>query len=125
VVPSCQKDKARLGYARDAVNSYFVFRVMKEKGVLPPHIRFQVSIPMVNSVLPPRIFPNVSDLDKIRPGYEAAIDGEVVILPWRSRLSFRGAAVAASPESITPIRSPPSRGHGLVRFPGQRNREAL
>jgi hypothetical protein len=45
VVPSCQKDKARLGYARDAVNSYFVFRVMKEKGVLPPHIRFQVSIP--------------------------------------------------------------------------------
>ena len=30
---------------------------MKEKGVLPPHLRFQVSIPMVNSVLPPRIFP--------------------------------------------------------------------
>ena len=47
----------RLGYARDAINSYFVFRVMKEKGVLPPHLRFQVSIPMVNSVLPPRIFP--------------------------------------------------------------------
>jgi hypothetical protein len=51
----------RLGYARDAVNSYFVFRVMKEKGVLPPHIRFQVPIPMVNSVLPPRIFPEVRD----------------------------------------------------------------
>ena len=87
--------------------------------MLPPHLRFQVSIPMVNSVLPPRIFPNVSDLDKIRPAYEAAIDGEVVILPWRSRLSFRGAALAASPESITPIRSPPSRGHGLW-IPGPR-----
>ncbi len=48
----------RLGFARDAINSYYVFSVMKEKGVLPPHLRFQVSIPQVNSVLPPRIFPN-------------------------------------------------------------------
>jgi hypothetical protein len=70
----------RLGYARDAVNSYFVFRVMKEKGVLPPHIRFQVSIPMVNSVLPPRIFPNVSDLEKIRPGYEEATRAEIATI---------------------------------------------
>ena len=67
----------RLGFARDAINSYFVFRVMKEKGVLPPHLRFQVSIPMVNSVLPPRIFPNRDDLEKIRPGYEAATRAEV------------------------------------------------
>ena len=55
---------------RDAVNSYFVFRTMKEKGALPSHLRFQVSIPMVNSVLPPRIFPNQKDIDKVRPGYE-------------------------------------------------------
>jgi hypothetical protein len=67
----------RLGYARDALNSYFVFRVMKERGVLSPHLRFQVSIPMVNSVLPPRIFPNVDDLDRIRPGYEAATRAEI------------------------------------------------
>jgi hypothetical protein len=67
----------RLGYARDAVNSYFVFNVMKEKGVLPRHLRFQVSIPMVNSVLPPRIFPNRDDLDRIRPGYEAATRAEI------------------------------------------------
>ena len=73
----------RLGYARDAVNSYFVFRVMKEKGVLPSHVRFQVSIPMVNSVLPPRIFPNVSDLDKIRPGYEAALRAELATITDR------------------------------------------
>jgi len=26
----------RLGYAREAINSYFVFSVMKQKGVLPP-----------------------------------------------------------------------------------------
>ena len=67
----------RLGFARDAINSYFVFSVMKEKGVLPPHLRFQVSIPMVNSVLPPRIFPDPRDLARIRPGYEAATRAEI------------------------------------------------
>jgi hypothetical protein len=70
----------RLGYARDAISSYFVFHVMKERGVLPAHVRFQVSIPMVNSVLPPRIFPNVSDLDRIRPGYEAATRAEIATI---------------------------------------------
>jgi hypothetical protein len=70
----------RLGFARDAVNSYFVFGVLKEKGVLPRHLRFQVSIPMVNSVLPPRIFPDRADLDRIRPGYEAALRAEVATI---------------------------------------------
>ena len=70
----------RLGYARDALNSYFVFQTMKEKGVLPAHLRFQVSVPMVNSVLPPRIFPDQSDLAKIRPGYEAAIRAELATI---------------------------------------------
>jgi catechol 2,3-dioxygenase-like lactoylglutathione lyase family enzyme len=70
----------RLGYARDAINSYFVFNTLKEKGVLPSHLRFQVSIPMVNSVLPPRIFPNPEDLDRIRPGYEAATRAEIAMI---------------------------------------------
>ena len=70
----------RLGYARDALNSFFVFRVMKERGVLPKHLRFQVSIPMVNSVLPPRIFPNQDDLAKIRPGYAAATRAEIATI---------------------------------------------
>lgn len=67
----------RLGFARDAINSYFVFRTMKDKGVLAEHLRFQVSIPMVNSVLPPRIFPDQADLARIRPGYEAATRAEI------------------------------------------------
>src|SRR5262249_57401711 len=46
-------------------------------GVIPAHLRFQVSIPMINSVLPPRIFPNRDDLDKVRPGYQAATRAEV------------------------------------------------
>ena len=51
----------RLGFARDAVNSYFVFRTLKENGVLPRHLRFQVSMPMVNSAVPPRVFPVEGD----------------------------------------------------------------
>ena len=70
----------RLGYARDALNSYFVFQTMKEKGALPAHLRFQVSMPMVNSVLPPRIFPDQNDLAKIRPGYEAALGVELATI---------------------------------------------
>ena len=67
----------RLGVTRDAVNSYFVFRSLREKGVLAEHLRFQVSIPSVNSVCPPRIFPVPGDLDRIKPGYEAAIAAEL------------------------------------------------
>ena len=29
----------RLGYARDAINSYFVFKTLREQGVLPAHLR--------------------------------------------------------------------------------------
>src|ERR1700692_680844 len=67
----------RLGFARDALDSYFVFSVMKQKGVLAAHLSFQDSIPMINSVLPPRIFPNRDDLERIRPGYEAATRAEI------------------------------------------------
>jgi hypothetical protein len=73
----------RLGYARDAINSYFVFRTLRENGVLAPHLRFQVSLPTVNSVLPPRIFPNVDDLPKIKPGYEAALKAELATIIGR------------------------------------------
>ena len=67
----------RLGFARDAVNSYFMFKTLREKGQLPRHLRFQVSIPSVNSTLPARIFPDTADLAKIRPGYQEALAAEV------------------------------------------------
>ncbi len=70
----------RLGYARDAINSYFVFQTLRQNGVLPAHLRFQVSIPMVNSVLPPRIFPDQSDIEKVRPGYEEATRAEIATI---------------------------------------------
>lgn len=67
----------RLGFARDAISSYFVFRTLREKGVLPAHLRFQVSMPLVNSVVFHRTFPEPGDADKVRPGYTDALLGEV------------------------------------------------
>lgn len=67
----------RLGYARDALNSYYVFRTKRERGELPGHLRFQVSIPSVNSVIAPRVFPEPGDLDKIKPGYLDAVEAEL------------------------------------------------
>ena len=70
----------RLGYARDATNSYFVFRTLREKGILPQDLRFQISIPMVNSVVRPLYFPDPADLDRIRPGFEEALAAELEVI---------------------------------------------
>jgi len=67
----------RLGFARDALNSYFVFRTLREKGVLPAKLRFQVSMPSPVSVIPPRIFPMPGDLAKVIPGYTDALVAEL------------------------------------------------
>ena len=67
----------RLGYAKDSANSYFVFKTLREKGLIPKDLRFQVSIPMVNSVVRPLYFPESGDLERIRPGYEAALAAEI------------------------------------------------
>jgi hypothetical protein len=73
----------RLGYARDATNSYFVFRTLREKGVLPADLRFQVSIPMINSVIRPLYFPAPGDIDKVRPGFEEALAAEIEVIVRR------------------------------------------
>jgi hypothetical protein len=67
----------RIGYARDAINSYFVFKTLQEKHELPKGLRFQVSLASVVSALPPRIFPNPADVAKVRPGFTEALAAEV------------------------------------------------
>jgi hypothetical protein len=67
----------RLGYAKDATNSYFVFKTLREKGMIPEGVRFQVSIPNVNSVVRPLYFPDLADLARVRPGYEDALAAEL------------------------------------------------
>jgi hypothetical protein len=81
----------RLGYARDAVSSYFVFRTLREKGVLPADLRFQISLPMVNSVVRPLYFPNAGDLARVRPGFEESLAAELRII--YARIPHRDLAI--------------------------------
>jgi hypothetical protein len=67
----------RLGFTRDAINSYFVFKTLKKEGVIPADVRFQVSIPLVNSVVSALTFPDPNDLARVRPGYEEALQAEI------------------------------------------------
>jgi hypothetical protein len=66
----------RLGYTRDAINSYYVFRDLKKQGVLPTHLRLQVCIPLTYSAVV-SYFPDTSDHAKIVPGFTQALRAEV------------------------------------------------
>jgi hypothetical protein len=81
----------RLGYARDAVSSYFVFRTLREKGIVPADLRFQISIPMVNSVVRPLYFPESRDLDRVRPGFEESLAAELAVIV--ARIPHRDLAI--------------------------------
>ena len=66
----------RLGYTRDAINSYFVFRQLKKDGVVPEHVRFQVCLPLTYSAVG-NYFPETEDLEKVVPGMTSALTAEV------------------------------------------------
>ena len=66
----------RLGYTRDAVNSYFVFRQLKKDGVIPAHVRFQVCMPLSYSAVT-SFFPDRKDHPRIVPGITSALRAEV------------------------------------------------
>jgi hypothetical protein len=67
----------RLGYTKDAINSYFVFRSLRDRGAIPRHLRFQVSLPLVNSVVSPMTFPEPGDIERVRPGYADPLKAEI------------------------------------------------
>src|SRR5258708_3593539 len=73
----------RLGYARDATNSYFIFRTLRDQGLFPADVRFQVSIPMINSVIRTLYFPKPGDIEKVRPGFEEALAAEIAVIVRR------------------------------------------
>lgn len=66
----------RLNYTKDAVHSYFMFRTMREKGLIPADVKFQVAIPLTNSAID-FFFHNPDDYPKIKPGFEAALRAEI------------------------------------------------
>jgi hypothetical protein len=65
----------RLGYTKDAVSSYFVFRQLKKQGVLPAALRFQVSLPLTYSAVT-LFFADPEDHPRIVPGFTAALRAE-------------------------------------------------
>ena len=66
----------RLGYTKDAVNSYFVFRQLKKEGVLPATLKFQVALPLTYSAVT-LFFADPEDHPRIVPGFTAALRAEV------------------------------------------------
>ncbi len=65
----------RLGFARDAVNAYAIFRLLKETGAVPRHVRFQVCIPLTYSSI--QYFFPPADIPKVAAGFTAALRAEV------------------------------------------------
>ena len=66
----------RLGYARDAINSYFVFKTLKKEGVLPLDMRMMVALPTPESATL-LYFRDPAEWPRIKPGYETAMRTEV------------------------------------------------
>ena len=67
-----------LGYAAEAVSSYSVFERLKNDGVIPEGIRFQVSLPTPVAVL--AAFVLAEDRFTIEPAYEDALLSELVAI---------------------------------------------
>ncbi|MCC6472524.1 MAG: hypothetical protein IT514_02150 [Burkholderiales bacterium] len=66
----------RLGYTRDALDSYFVFKTLKREGVIPPQVKFQVCMPLSYSAVT-SFFPDPQDHARIVPGVGAAFRAEI------------------------------------------------
>jgi hypothetical protein len=69
----------RLGYTRDAIASYFVFRQLKKDGVIPARVRFQVCLPLTYSACA-SFFPDPADQQRVEPGFSAALAAEVAMM---------------------------------------------
>ena len=84
----------RLGYTKDAVNSYFVFRQLKKEGVLPAALRFQVCLPLTYSAVT-LFFPDPEDHTRIVPGFSAALRAFIDMI--RAPKSAQGPRSLKSP----------------------------
>ena len=67
----------RLGYARDAIESYFVFRTLREKGVIPADLRFQVCLPMSFSAYSGMFREHPEGYALLSDGFDEAMAAEI------------------------------------------------
>jgi hypothetical protein len=70
-VAAIEKSGLETGYDVAAIASYKVFRKLKDEGVIPSHVRFQVAFPTIPNV----ILPFISKVfqERIAPLYEKAL----------------------------------------------------
>jgi hypothetical protein len=76
--PGADVDALRLGelgYAREAIKSYEVFRRLREQGVVPPGVRFQMSLPSMVAVCTQHIAK--ADQARVERAYEQALGAEI------------------------------------------------
>jgi hypothetical protein len=71
-----------MGFTLEAVASYGVFRRLRAEGVIPPGVRFQVSIPLPNSSASPGIFVP-EDLPRLRAALKSALAAEAAEIARR------------------------------------------
>jgi hypothetical protein len=64
-----------LGYADAALASYAIFARLQREEVIPPGVRFQVSLP--TPLAPMSVFVRPEDRARVEPAYEAAMLGEL------------------------------------------------
>lgn len=102
-----------LGFADAALSSYGVFAKLKRDGVIPAHLRFQVSLP--TPLAPVSAFVDPEHRAEIEPIYEArvltelseifaAIPHDQLALQWDTRLEF-AILEGVSPAWFTEIRA--------------------
>jgi len=65
-----------LGYAREAILSWQVFRRLRNEGVIPASTRFQMSLPSMVAVCSQHI--DAEDQERVEPHYEQALGREIV-----------------------------------------------
>jgi hypothetical protein len=66
----------RLGYTKEAINSYFIFKTLRKEGVIPQGMRFQVCVPLTGSIVE-HYFREPKDYPIVKPAYEAAMRAEI------------------------------------------------
>lgn len=108
-----------LGFADAAISSFAIFAKLKRDGVIPAHVRFQVSLP--TPLAPVSAFIDPEHRASVEPIYEArvlreldeifaAVPHDQLALQWDTRLEF------AILEGLTPAWFEGARGGVLERL---------
>jgi hypothetical protein len=106
--PGVSETRFDLPYGNEAVNSYEVFRQLKERGVVPAHMRFQVCFPTTQAGTV-GFFPDKKDEAIVRAAYNrglrngidrilAHVPPDELVIQWDYCTSF---STSSAPATVT------------------------